>query len=349
MGTILANPKGTNLSRYLIALILADGERRAAADYARKRWADSPAVYLTLEHRKTAVDPGTTYDDSPSWTWGSELAAYGIAQELLELVRGVSVLGRLNPFMRATPFRTRVPRETTAATAGWVSESEDKPAAKLAYDDLQLEAYKSAIISVISQELARMSTPAAEAAIRNSLVASIASFLDAQFLDVTVALVAGDHPASVANGAQTVNSTGPSSAQILTDLNGMIAKLAFWTSPFWVMKPATAAHIAASSSSIFPEIRATPDGGYLAGIPVINSTNSPAQITLLDASDILYADDGATRISLSGNATVELDTAPGQGTLTSLWQKNLVGIKVEREISWLRGHDTSVVSMTVAY
>ena len=117
------------------------------------------------------------------------------------------------------------------------------------------------------------------------------------------------------------------------------------------MKPSTAAAIAAASTTLFPLIRATPDGGFLHGIPVICSENSPAQITLLDAGDIAYADDDGLYIDQATQATVTMDdgNSPASTRTVSLWQENLVGLRAERMLSWARGHVDSVVSMTVAY
>jgi hypothetical protein len=175
--------------------------------------------------------------------------------------------------------------------------------------------------------------------------------MDGQFLDPAVTVIAGERPASITNGAESVISTGSGSAQILIDLQGMIAKLGSFQAPFWVMRPSTAAFIAASSSTLFPLIKATPDGGFLCGIPVLNSMNSPAQITLLDADDVQFADDDQVDIQAAQHASVLMDDgqSPASQRTVSLFQEGLVAIRSERTVSWKRGHDDSVVCMTVAY
>jgi hypothetical protein len=96
---------------------------------------------------------------------------------------------------------------------------------------------------------------------------------------------------------------------------------------------------------------------YLLGIPVIASVSSPAQIALLDAADLAVADDGAVSIDRSENAAIEMSYTPIQGetspitgaTVKSLWQNNLVGIRVIRTMNWALAHSTSSVVMSVSY
>jgi hypothetical protein len=41
--------------------------------------------------------------------------------------------------------------------------------------------------------------------------------------------------------------------------------------------------------------------------------------------------------------------SPARADIISMWQSNMVGIKVEQYLSWARAHDNTVVYMTVAY
>src|SRR5262245_25811934 len=110
--TISANPPYTDLARYVKALVLARGDKMNAVEIA-SQWRDSPAVELVL---KAATSPMSTAGDA------APLAEYGVAQQLIEAQRGISVLVRLSGLMRSVPFRTRVVRETTSATHYWVAE-----------------------------------------------------------------------------------------------------------------------------------------------------------------------------------------------------------------------------------
>lgn len=259
----------------------------------------------------------------------------------------------MSAFMRPTPFKTKIPVEATAGSVcAWIPEGGSKPAQALSFgDSLELEEYKMAMLVAISQELVRMSTPAALAVIRRILVDSVAAFIDSEFLSDS-APVTGESPGGIFNGQQTRVSTGGSAAQITADLNAMLLKLTSWRNVFWIMQPTTAAAIANASAVQFPNIRATqPDGGFLSGLPVLISSNSPKQIGLLDFGGVVLADEGSSRIDVTDQATVVLDdnVSPATTSLVSLWQANKVGVRVERYISWAAANDSIGVLMSVAY
>jgi HK97 family phage major capsid protein len=248
-------------------------------------------------------------------------------------------------------FLTQLAREVVGAVSDWVAESAVKPLSAFQFDSLAIAPFKMATTVVVSRELLQFSKPAMQTILGRSLPRANAAFMDRQFLDPTVTLIAGERPASITNGAAEQISSGNSAAQILSDLQAMIAALGSFESPFWVMRPSTAAFIASTSPTLFAQLKATPDGGYLAGCPVLNSMNSPQQITLLDASDVQYADDDAVSLDTAQHADVLADNgeSPATTTVINLFQRNLTAIRSERTVSWLRGHDDSVCFMTVAY
>jgi hypothetical protein len=67
------------------------------------------------------------------------------------------------------------------------------------------------------------------------------------------------------------------------------------------------------------------------------------------------ADENGVEIDISREASLQLDSAPtdpvdATATLTSLWQANLVALRVERWITWGKARSTSVDRITgVAY
>jgi hypothetical protein len=93
-----------------------------------------------------------------------------------------------------------------------------------------------------------------------------------------------------------------------------------------------------------------PQGGTLAGIPVITSENivgtggSPTDgglIVAINAPDILLADDGQVTIDVSTEASLQMETAPdspatASTTFVSMFQQNMVAIRAERFIHWLK-------------
>lgn len=354
---IRALPEGTSVARYVQALARSRGSLATAAKMA-EQWVSTPGVALSL---KSAATIGTTHDGSYD-----SLVAYGISTELITLLRGASVLGKISASMRAVPFRTKIVRELAAGTFGWVGQSKPIPASKGSFDLLALEPTKPCGIVVLSDELTKVSSPNAEAAILAQLVASIAAFLDRAFLDPSLTAVADVSPASITNGAPTINSTGSTAAQILADLLSMLATRATgWVSPFFIMAPATALSLIGkfntAGARAFPDVTPLPTGGKLLGIPVLLSSNVPgapgsptsgnASITLLEASDLLLADDGKLTFDASSQASLQMTDTPADAAanMTSLFQCSCIGVKCIREIAWARAHEDAVVSMLVNY
>jgi HK97 family phage major capsid protein len=345
---VSALPTGTALSRYLMVLGASRGDGLVQHTLAEK-FLDSPQVKATFEWRtKAAVAAGTTTDA----TWAGPLAPYGIAKELLTLLRGASILGQLETRFRRVPFRTRVSRETGSGTGGaWVGEGLSTPVAATAYDTLSQEAYKAQKIVILSKDLLLLGNPDAERTVRETVVAGVAAFLDAQLLTSTVTLSAGLRPAAITNGATAITSTGSTAAQINADLAGMLAAITTGGAGLvWIMRPLTAYKIAATiGGTAAADIPRT-----LFGIPLILSENSPQQITLVDAAHVLYSDTGGVDVDTSDKASIQFDDAPTDPAVAatvfrSLFQNNLWGIKVTRWIAYLRAQTGAVTYMTVAY
>jgi hypothetical protein len=64
----------------------------------------------------------------------------------------------------------------------------------------------------------------------------------------------------------------------------------------------------------------------------------------------MIADDGGVSISISREATLEMNDAPADPSTATfnLWQNNCVGIRAERMITWRRVVDTAVAYITGA-
>jgi hypothetical protein len=74
-------------------------------------------------------------------------------------------------------------------------------------------------------------------------------------------------------------------------------------------------------------------------------------VALVNASDVYLSDEGGFNISVSREASLQMDSAPDNPTtattvLVSLWQRNLVGFLAERTINWARRRTGSVAYLT---
>lgn len=354
-------PKGTGFTRYAIALAKARGNLMQAAEMAKMWHDESPEVELVL---RAAVAAGTTTDA----TWASPLVVYqNMASEFIELLRPQTIVGKIDGFRRV-PFNIKVPRQTGGSTVNWVGEASVKPITSVAFDQLSLGFSKIAGIIPLSEELVRFSSPSAEALVTADLIASIAQFMDVEFIDPTNAPVTNVSPASVTYGATSIAATGVTAAALRADVKSLMALfLAANLSPVggvWIMTAQQALAISLMVNALgqpeFPGV--TMLGGTFLGFPVIASENVPtvgasptdgSRIVFLLANQVLLADDGLVTIDASREASLQMDTAPdspatASTVMMSLWQNNMVAIKAERYINWLKRHDAACAYINYA-
>lgn len=343
--TVKANvPRGTSFARYAQALAVSKGNLMQAEAIAQ-RWNDTtPEVGKVL---KAAVAAGTTTDSD----WAAPLVEYTtMANEFIDLLRPATIIGKV-PGLRSVPFNIRVAGKTQGSTVGWVGEGASKPVSELKFNEVLLGWAKCAGIVVITQELARFSSPSAEGLIRTDLVDSISQFLDVQFIDPAVAAVANVHPASITNGVTAIPSSGGTLADIYVDLTTLFGNLATAqispVSGVWITTPAIAIGLSmlrtTQDVAAFPTMTMT--GGSFMGFPVVVSAAVPTGLLIfVVANEVFLADDGQVMLDASQQASVSMDSAPTTPgtTLVSLWQQNLVGIKAERYINWQKRRAAAV-------
>jgi HK97 family phage major capsid protein len=256
------------------------------------------------------------------------------------------------------PFNVSVPAQTGGGTYQWVGQGAPKPVGKLGFATITLGTTKCAGIIVITDELARTSTPSAEEVIRRDMIAGIAAFLDAQFIDPAVAAVAGVSPGSVTNGVTPITTAGPTPANARTDIQAlataMTAALIPSAGAVLILSETNALALTNAlnplGQSLFPGMAL--GGGMIMGYKAIASQAAGTTVALVQPSAIMYADDGGVTIDISREASLQMDTAldnPALATtvMTSLWQNNLIGLRAERFINWKRAR-TGVVQYTVA-
>lgn len=358
---ISALPEGTALARFVgLQAQMLSGDLTAPPQFvAEQRFADTPTVAKAFEAtvRKAAVGP----NHSEAGT--SPLVNAGLASEYFTLVRDASIIGRLAG-MRRVPFHLDVPRQTSGATSGaWVGEGEPTPLSLPEFTTFVLRPRKASGIVVLTRELVRrVGDRAVDRAIAAAIIGGTAEFVDNQFLDASVAPTEGN-PASITYGATPVTSTGgtaPTAAQLVADLGAMIAAITTsGTSLTWIMRRTTLARVALALGAAAGDVPRT-----LLGIPLLVSSTSPQQITLVDAAEIGFAEDeNGLDISVSDQASLQMDDAPTNAALSpgsptddpvatqvlSLWQTGLVGVKVERRLNWEVARSGAVSYMTVSY
>jgi HK97 family phage prohead protease/HK97 family phage major capsid protein len=342
-------PKGTSFTRYVMAKVAGKNSLSDAIRFVEgnKQWMDqTPEVLLML---KAAVNPGTIAEPA----WAAPLAVAKPLNEFLELLRPETLIGKI-PGLRQVPFNISMPIQTGGGTYAWVGEGAPKPVGNLQFASVTLGIAKAAGIIVISEELAKISTPSAEMVVRNDMIKGMAQYLDIQFIDPTVAAVTNVSPASITNLANGFATAGTSGDNARTDIKKAIT-LMTGTATGANNYPISETVLIMSEANAFALATAlTSKGGNILGVPVVTSQAAGGVVALVHAPSILYADDGGVNIDVSREASIEMNTAPtspvtASSAYISLWQLNLIGLRAERFINWKRARTTAVVYTTATY
>src|SRR6185436_6994491 len=350
-------PKGTTFSRWVMATVEAKNDMHRAADLSKTYWPDQPEleqIFRTNVGSRAQVLVGTTTHA----TWASPLipAAQTMFSEFLELLRPLSIIGRI-PNLTRVPPNVVVPIQTGGGTGNWVGETQAKPVSALAFTSATLRWAKAVVMTVLSEELIRYSSPSAEAVVRSSIAKDIAQYLDTQFISTTIESV-NVSPAGLLWNAPTSAATGVTAATFLTDFKTALATFIaanYDLSQLVILMSSTVAlNVSTLKDSLgnflYPTLGLT--GGTVLNIPVVVSEAVGNKIIFMNASEILLADDGGIMIDASNQASILMDDAPNASpattSLVSLYQRNLVAIKCEQYITWKKARSTSVYYLSNA-
>ena len=193
-------PKGTDFVRYCKAMALSKGNPMQAVEIAKSMNYGERVENVI----KAAVAAGST--TSAGFT--ALIQPQIMASEFIDLLRPNLILSKMTQ-ARQVPTNMTFPRATTGTTAGWIGEGKPAPITNGAFDTLVIGEHKLGAIAVFTEELLRRSEPAAEALVRNDLIATITTAIDSAFIDQANAGVATVKPASIANAAATAAANMP--------------------------------------------------------------------------------------------------------------------------------------------
>jgi HK97 family phage major capsid protein len=363
---------GIKFTRLAMCLAVGKSSRSDAIEIAKSAYPDEhwiPEVikgFRNSDHMaeaiKAAVIAGSTANGA-----GPLLQYTDSMADFVEFLRAATVVDRI-PGLRSAPFNTRFMSQTAGGTAYWTGQGKPKRVTKGTYSTVTLDFHKLACISVLTQEEVKF-VPSSELRVRDDLRRAIAARVDQSFVDPTNAGSAGVEPASVISGVAATAVSGTDADAVRVDFKNLMS--AFITanvdvdSPVFVMSKQIALNLSLMLNALgareFPDINM--NGGTLFGVPVVTSQylatgGSPAgaYVILLNADDIYYAQEGLM-VDSSGEASIEMDDDPTQdglagtgASLVSLWQNNLLGIKVERFITWKKRRSTAAQYLSnVAY
>ncbi|GGD40703.1 phage major capsid protein [Pseudoxanthomonas indica] len=308
---------------------------------------------------KAAVPAASTL----STTWASNLINEGGTPfaDFVEYMTPRTVFGQVASSFRKLPFDTPVLVQGSGGTAQWVKEGEAKPLTQWTYTRSKLGPLKVAAIAVATNELLMRASVAGDEYLRDELARSVGRRFD-QTLVSTDAAVADESPAGLLNGTTPIVLEGDGTVQgvrcdIAQFMKELVGDNLTVRGAFWIMPETVAIDLSLianeSGNPAFPGITAM--GGTLAGLPVFTSqyvpTNSDGSVVaLVKGDEIFLGDEGGIQVAVSTEATLQMDNAPTQNSITptatqgvSMFQTNSVAIRVERFVNWQKRQAGSVV------
>ena len=210
--TLSILPKGLAFARAVQAFINAKGLYEGAAKFCNDTWgAASGDSILTIRRWTnfiTKAPIGAATPSDSSWAAPLFYASTFAENEFSDLVRAGSIIGKLTG-IQIVPLNCRFPVMTGGASGAWVGAGAGIPVSAAAFTSGSLGVAQLGAMTAFTNELARNSTPPATGLLSRHLVARCTEYMDQQFIDPGVAVVANVNPASITNGASVIRqSTG---------------------------------------------------------------------------------------------------------------------------------------------
>lgn len=343
--------KGQNFTRMVIAKAVAKLDDVSPIVIAQKRWGRTNP--MVVEILKAAVAGG----GSGSGEWGAELVAADARYtgDFIEFLKSKTIYDKLP--LREIPANVQIKGQDGSATGYWVGENAAIPASAQSFSSVNLSPLKVGALAVVSNELLRDSSPAAEQLVRDALVDASSARIDTTFLSASAA-VSAVSPAGMLNGISADSASGTDADSLRTDVKTLLGDFVTGKNASGLqlcMNPALAISIQMLYNALgnpeFPEINQ--DGGKLLGFPVNTGDNvNASHFILLKPSDIYKIGDYGVEVSISREAMIEMDTAPAMesegpttasGAVVGMFQTESTAIKVVRPINFARRRTANLV------
>lgn len=364
--TVAAQPKKTQEKGVLFAQLVkvkavARLESESKLLVAEKMYGKDSDVFGLIKAGE--VLPAT----ATSGNWGYDLISpEGAAvADFVELLRAGTITGKFGmegiPALRSIGFYEPYVIQTGDGVGYWVGEAKPIPMTSFDFDRSTLTPLKLGSIVGITERNIRYSSPKSDITVRDQLIKVLTATEDTAFIDPSNNGEAGAKPISVTYGAETVASTGDEAEDVRLDLRALIKKFTDAHNParqgVFVMSSDNAVALGTMTNALgqaeFPTVNM--NGGTLMGLPVIVSDYASSNVTLLNASDIYYADEGGVAVDVSREASLEMKNQAnitqngGAGTgasLVSLWQHDMIGVRALKTVNWKLRRATAVAYLT---
>jgi hypothetical protein len=339
--------KGQNFTRLCIAQAASHIKNHAftPAQYAEHRWGVKGAAGVVAILKAGVAGAGTLSGD-----WGAELLDTDSRYrgDFIEFLYSKTVYDRLP--LREIPANVTIKGQDGAGTGYWVGEKKAIPASAQDFSSVTLTHLKVAALAAISNDLIMYSDPSAEMLVRDGIVQASAQRVDNTFLSADAA-VANVSPAGMLNGVSALVAGGEDAQSLRDDIGRLYASFITAknaTGLAFVMYTGLAKSISLMRNALdqvqFPGLNT--GGGVLEGDPVFTGENvATDDLILLKPSDIYKIGDRSFEVSISKEATIEMDTVPtGDGdtpaaqsaNMVSMFQNEMTAFKVVRHINFAK-------------
>lgn len=296
----------------------------------------SPRVEAVL---KAAVSSGSLTTLAP-------LAEYQtLVSSFLGSLANAGAFDRMLPDMRKIPLRTRTGIVTASATGSIVGDGMMKPISTLSLSNDTLDPVKAVAIIAMTSDLARFAGPEGASLFASELRKAVAVATDTEFLAL---VLAGISPAS---------SAGTTVANMRTDIQTALTAVATdASSRLYILVGATTAKslaLAAATGGVAAFPNMTPQGGTIAGVPVVVTDAAAGSLIVLDANAIAAGSETLV-LDSTREASIQLQSTPDSPStastvLTPLWQQNMVALRAERFFGATLLRSSGAALATVSY
>lgn len=221
---------------------------------------------------------------------GGVLVPDVFSMEFIELLRArVALISKGITRIPMTTKTLTIGRQATAATSGWVGESQNMTKSQQTFDDVQLSLKKLACLTPISNDLLRDNVIAADIIVRNDLLAIAAREMDLKAMRGLGTQYAPKGIANLLASTQKFNSNAagsPTLATAIADLNTAVRLVKEGNVPFtkqnafWIMTPRSEDGYRRLRDGVGrPYFAAEMDGGKLMGYDFDTTTAIPNNLS----------------------------------------------------------------------
>jgi HK97 family phage major capsid protein len=275
-----------------------------------------------------------------------------VAQDYFAQVEKVSIVQQLAQKIPLGPSGVRIPHWNGNVTAKWTAEGGKKPITKGDFTKQDVVPYKIATIFVASAETVRANPLNYLNVMRVKVAEAIALAFDNAVLNGV------DNPfgASIADTTKSVSLSGDAYAALNNGLSLLLADGKKWNGTLFddVAEPLLNGTVDAAGRPLFidatyADINAPFRSGRVLGRPTYLSDHVKSGTTvgyMGDWTQLVWGQIGGLSYDVTDQATLDLSTAQDGTGITSLWQNNLVAVRVEAEYAALVNDKDAFVKLT---